>query len=202
MSANDTRMTKGERADLLSLVRKRERVMKSMAAERSAQMLAEFEAQAAAAYSFNDDAVWAAAQREAAEAVRQAAEMVVKRCEALGIPKEFAPTLNLSWYGRGENAFVQRMAELRRAAKKRIEAMEAQAVASIERLALEAQTTLLAHGIDTDAAHAFLAKTQEDMATFMPSLAIADVEQMLVSSARRRMSPDDRTYDPSANRLN
>ena len=62
--AQANRMTKAERGDLLSLVKKRERVMKTMAAERSAEMIAEFEAQAAKIYSFNDDAVWQKAARK------------------------------------------------------------------------------------------------------------------------------------------
>lgn len=179
------RMTKGERTELLSLVRKRERVMKTMAAERSAQMMADFETQAAKIYSFNDDAVWAKAKEEADIAIRAAQIAIEERCSALGIPKEFAPSLDVHWYGRGENAFVQRMAELRRAAKKRVEAIEAEAVGRIERMALDAQAELLAHGLDTDAAVKFLGATQIDMAALMPSLVVMDIERIIAPNLKR-----------------
>ena len=90
-SAN--RMTKAERSDLLALIKKREKVMKTMASERSAVMVAEFEAQAAKIYSFNDDAVWESAKKEAQEAISAAQEVIAERCRLLGIPKEFAPGL-------------------------------------------------------------------------------------------------------------
>lgn len=182
------RMTKAERSDLLSLIKKRERVMKTMASERSAVMIAEFESHAAKIYSFNDDAVWEKAQQEAAEAVRAAQERVAEQCVALGIPREFAPSPNLSWAGRGENMMVWRMTELRRAAKKRIEAMEAEAISRIERMSLEAQASLLSQGLDTDAAHAFLEAAKSDMVSFMPSLIVADVEKMIAPTMKRLSS--------------
>lgn len=183
--AQANRMTKGERADLLSLIRKREKVMKTMASERSSEMVAEFEAQAAKIYSFNDDAVWERAKQEASAAVEAAKEAIAERCVLLGIPKEFAPTLEIGWYGRGENAFAGRMAELRRAAKKRIEAIEAEACSRIERMSLEAQSELLSHGLDTDAARAFLDAAKQDMVAFMPSLQVSDVERMIAPTLKR-----------------
>lgn len=183
--AQANRMTKAERGDLLSLIKKRERVMKTMAAERSAEMIAEFEANAAKIYSFNDDAVWAKAKEEATLAVKEAQEAIAERCALLGIPKEFAPSLEIGWHGRGENAFAWRMTELRRAAKKRIEAIEAEACSRIERMSLEAQAELLSHGIDTDAARAFLETAKQDMAALMPSLRVVDVELMIAPTMKR-----------------
>ena len=183
--AQANRMTKAERSDLLALIKKRERVMKTMAAERSAEMVAEFEAQAAKIYTFNDDAVWQQAERDAAEAVKAAQEAVAERCVLLGIPREFAPSLNLSWHGRGENAFTWRMTELRRAAKKRIEAIEAEACSRIERMSLDAQAELLSQGLDTDAARAFLETAKQDMTALMPSLRVVDVEKMIAPTMKR-----------------
>lgn len=179
------RMTKGERGDLLSLIKKREKVMKTMAAERSAEMVADFEAQAAKIYSFNDDAVWEKAKQEAAAAVRVAQEAIEERCRLLGIPKEFAPGLEMGWYGRGENAVAGRLAELRRAAKRRIEAIEAEACSRIERMSLDAQAELLSQGLDTEAARAFLDAAKADMAAFMPSLQVAEIERMIAPNLKR-----------------
>ena len=186
--AQANRMTKGERTDLLSLIKKREKVMKTMAAERSAEMVAEFEAQAAKIYSFNDDAVWEKAKSEAEAAVKAAQEAIEERCQLLGIPKEFAPSLAFGWYGRGENAVMQRMAELRRAAKKRIEAIEAEACSRIERMSLDAQAELLSQGLDTDAARAFLDAAKADMAALMPSLKVVEIEKMIAPTLKRLTS--------------
>ncbi len=62
-------MTKGERDDLLRLVKKREAVLKKAAQQRSAQLLSDFEAQSATIYSFDDDAVWRQAYSEAEAAI-------------------------------------------------------------------------------------------------------------------------------------
>jgi hypothetical protein len=65
-------MTRGERTELGSLIRKREKVMKSQAQERSAALLAEFDAQSAKIYHYDDDPVWAKVESEAKAAVEAA----------------------------------------------------------------------------------------------------------------------------------
>src|SRR6267142_1741494 len=50
-------MTKSERDDLARLIRNREKVMKSAARERSAELLAEFEQQMASIYSYDQDEI-------------------------------------------------------------------------------------------------------------------------------------------------
>ena len=110
---------------------------------------------------------------------------IEERCKALGIPREFAPGLSVGWHGRGENAVSQRLAELRRAAKSRITAIEAQAITRIEQMSMEAQSELLSHGLDTDAAVKFLADAKAEMATLMPSLLVVDVEKMIAPTLKR-----------------
>ena len=57
-----TEMTKGERNDLAKLVRQNERLAKTAATQRSAELLADFERQLGTIYSFDDDEVWKAAE--------------------------------------------------------------------------------------------------------------------------------------------
>ena len=52
------RMTKGEREDLLRLIKQRERVCKTAAEQRSSALLTEFEQKISAVYAFDDDDVW------------------------------------------------------------------------------------------------------------------------------------------------
>lgn len=163
------KMSKGERDMLLSLVKKRESVMRSMAAQRSAELLAQFEADISKQHQWFKDDVWTAAVKEAEATVKSAQDKVQQRCEELGIPEEFRPSLNWHWSERGENMWDQRRAELRRSAKAEIEAMEATALTQIGAMAVEAQTSIIKEGIQTETAMKFL----EDMApiqTLMPLL--------------------------------
>lgn len=171
-------MTKGERAELGSLIRKRERVMKSQAEERSAVLLAEFDAASAKVFHFDEDPIWQAAMREAEAAVEGAIVTIAARCKDMGIPVEFAPTLNLSWYGRGHNMVADRRAELRRAAKSRIEAIEKEAITKIERLSLQAQTEIVASGLDTEGARQFLA-AMPTMDLLMPPVRVEEIQSLL-----------------------
>jgi len=65
-------MTKGEREDLQRLVRQREKVLKSPAKQRSAELLAEFENQIGQEYFFDQDEVWQKAMELADREVRKA----------------------------------------------------------------------------------------------------------------------------------
>lgn len=178
-----TGMTKAERDALGALIRKREKVLKHHAAQRSAELLAEFDAQSAKIHHFDDDAVWAEATRTAQAAVEAARIQVAARCQELGIPVEFAPTLSFSWSGRGQNAWAERRVELRRAAKSRIEAIEATAIAEIEQMSLQAQTQVIAHGLESEAAKKFL-EAMPAISTLMPTVAVDEIQQ-LVETRRR-----------------
>jgi hypothetical protein len=66
--------------------------------------------------------VWAEAAREAEREVARAQTRIAERCRELGIQKDFAPSLSLTWRHRGYgNAVKERREELRRAAKAQIE---------------------------------------------------------------------------------
>lgn len=176
MNNSMSKMTKGERVELGLLIRKRERVMKSIAVERSAAMLADFEKQCAAIYSFDQDEVWKDAFERAKKITDEAESVIAERCKELGIPKEFAPSVSLHWYGRGENAVAARRAELRKVAKAQIARIEKEAITKIERMSLEAQTEVIAHGLESEAALGFLER-MPDIAVLMPALDAAEIQQ-------------------------
>lgn len=171
------KMTKSERVELGQLIRKRERVMKSLAAERAANMLAEFDAQSAAIYSYDQDEIWKKSTEEAEKVVAEANKTIAARCQELGIPKEFAPSLSFGWYERGQNAVASRRAELRRMAKSRIAAIEKEALTKIERLSLTAQTEVIANGLESAAARRFLEKMPE-LESLMPAINAAELKQI------------------------
>lgn len=173
-----SKMTKGERQELGQLIRKREKVMKAMAIERSAVLLADYDAQSAKIYHYDDDEVWKGLHDEATAAVARARAGIEDRCAELGIPREFAPDMSVAWFGRGENALRDRRVELRRAAKSRIEAIEAEAVARIERESLRAQTEVLAHGLESEAARIFINDLPK-LEQLMPPVNATDIERLV-----------------------
>lgn len=183
-------MTKSERVELGQLIRKRERVMKSLAAERAAAMLVEFESQCAAIYSFDQDEVWEKSFKEAEKVAKEAQATVANRCKELGIPKEFAPSLHLDWYSRGQNAVASRRSELRQVAKAKIAAVQKETIAKIERMSLEAQTEVIAHGLESEAAKGFLER-MPSIETLMPALNAVEIKQLQERRQKRRRDFSD-----------
>jgi hypothetical protein len=192
-------MTKSEREDLQRLLRQREKAQKSAARLRTTELIADFENQMAAEYSFDDDAHWQAAAKEAEKAVKKAQEEVAERCRALGIPRQFAPTLGLHWRHRGyDNILEKRRNELRRAAKAQAEALEQRAIVQIETSSVDAQTKLALAGLSSDAARTFIEQlpTVESLMPKLSYQALAGeaetplVEQLLTPGAFRQRIGD------------
>ena len=193
-------MTKCEREDLQRLIRQRERVLKSGAKERAADVLADFENQMGQRYSFNQDEVWAQAKKIADAAVAKAQEQIKTRCRQIGIPDRFAPQINVHWYTRGENAVAERRAELRKMAMTAIEAQEQKAKTQIELLSLEAQQKLALDGLTSEAALSFV-QALPSVDNLMPLLSFAAVagesqppiaERLLSSNALRQQRHRER----------
>jgi hypothetical protein len=178
-------MTKGERDDLVRLIKQREKVAKTAAEQRSAAMLAEFERQVSALHDFNTDEVWSAAAQAAAEAARKANAEVLTRAKELGIPEEFAPRLAFSWARRGENEYNARRSELRRVAKAEIETVEKLALVQIEAQSVQAQTEVIAHGLTSDAAISFL-QSMPSVEKLMPPLDLETIQAKIAENARGR----------------
>ncbi len=173
----DGKMTKSERSELGQLIRKRERLMKAQVAERSSAMMAEFETQCSAIYSFDQDGIWTEAMAAAEKVAEKSAKIIEDRCKELGIPKEFAPSLNVHWYSRGEGAVKSRRIELRLTARARIAACEKKAIAQIERMSLEAQTEVIANGLVSEAALSFLER-MPTLESLMPALDATEIKQI------------------------
>lgn len=167
------------------LVRKRERVLKTETEKRSAEMLAQFDTQCAKIYAFDDDEIWEAATTEAMKAVKDANDIIKERCRKLGIPDEFAPSMGASWNGRGQNAVASRRAELHRMAKSQIDAAQVNAKAQIERMSLDAQTAIVATGLESEAAKKFL-NEMPPMESLMPLVDATQVKKLYDANQSER----------------
>jgi len=177
-------MTKGEREDLIRLIKQRERVAKTAAEQRSAAMLAEFERQVAAVHAFATNEVWRASVESAQKAAQEAMEKIAGESDKLGIPKEFQPRIGFSWLQRGENAYENRRVELRRVAKAEIDALEKVARVQIEQASVQAQTEVIANGLTSAAAIEFL-RTMPAIDTMMPALDVSAIQAKLAERARQ-----------------
>jgi hypothetical protein len=193
-------MTKSEREDLQRLIRQREKVLKSAAKQRSADVLADFENQMEQRYSFNQDEVWREANKIAEAAIAKAQEQIRARCREIGIPDRFAPTINVHWYSRGENAVAERRVELRKMATTAIAAQERKAITQIELSSLKAQEKLALDGLTSDAARGFV-EALPSVDDLMPLLSFAEVageskppiaERLVSSNALRQQRHRER----------
>jgi hypothetical protein len=188
-------MTKGEREDLHRLIRQREKVLKSAAKQRSAELIADFENQMGQEYSFDQDEVWAEAEEAAEREVAKAQARVAAQCRKLGIPDRFAPSLDLRWRARGyDNSIEKRRKELRIMAESRGEAIEQKAIVQIEMSCLAAQEQIALAGLTSDIARQFIERLPA-VEALMPSLSFAEIageaeppvaEQLLSSNALRQ----------------
>lgn len=180
-------LTKAERDQLLQIVKKREKVMRASAVERSGVLLAEFDRQSAKIYSFDDDSIWKQATERAKEVVARANEEIAARSAELGIPKEFAPFISMGWIGRNESAIAQRRAELRRAARSKIEAIQLEALTAIERASLAAQEEIVLKGLQNEAAKAFL-ENMPSLESLMPGIS---AEELRTQIEGRKYAPQN-----------
>jgi hypothetical protein len=188
-------MTRNEREDLQRLVRQREKVLKSAAKQRSAELIADFENQMGQQYAFDQDAVWKQAVKSVEPVVVKAQAQIAARCRELGIPSQFAPSVDLRWHARGYgNSLEQRRRELRTMAQTQVAAIEAKAVTAIEMECLEAQTALALAGLTSAAPRTFIERlpTVEQL---MPKLSFQEMageaeppvaEQLVSSNAMRQ----------------
>jgi len=161
-------MSAKDREQLALLVRRREKHAKSAAKARAAQLMADVEEQLATIHRADDER-WRAIVEQANAVVAQADAEVARICRETGVPEDFRPGLNLSWYGRGDNASAARRGELRKVAGTRIAALEQQASSEIERRSLQVQTALVEGGLSSSVGRAFLA-TMPSAEALMPGL--------------------------------
>jgi hypothetical protein len=168
-------MAKGERDDLQRLVRQREKVLKSAARQRSAELVADFENQMGQEYSFDQDETWAEATKIAQAEVAKAQDRVAARCRELGIPRQFAPSLDLHWRHRGyDNSVKDRKEELRRMAQTQIAAIERKAIVEIEMSCLKAQEQIAVAGLTSATAKQFIDRLPS-VEMLMPALSFAEL---------------------------
>jgi hypothetical protein len=179
------RITDKERAEIRRHVSDREKLAMAMAAERSAELLAEFEKHISATYEWSDSEVWAEAHAKAQVAVAEAKIVIARECTLLGIPSTFQPSVHMYWSSRDEDAVNQRRTELRRVAKAEIERIEQQAKVAIEHAHLKARVKLTEIGLHSPEARKFVAALPA-VESLMPPLTFERIEQLMLKRVRNQ----------------
>lgn len=178
-------MTRRDREDLAKIARMRAKLAKDGIAARESAILADVEEQLAAVYKFDHDA-WADITRHAQESIKEADAQIAQRCRDLGIREEFRPELRLTWFGRGENASRDRRAEIRKTAQTRVAALSKEAKMAIDAKSAEILTELIAGGLESEDAKAFLA-TIPTAEQLMPRLTLPELETSARDSQMRAL---------------
>lgn len=172
-------MTRSDRDTLINIARKRERLAKTEAKERSAQIMADFERQLDRRYHYDENEVWSEAAKLAKQVVDDAQAKVSAECARLGIPTQFAPKLSLGWSERGRNDSKAERAEMRRVAVREVDLIEKRAKTAIERRSLETQEKIMVGGLTSEDAKMFL-ESMPSAEALMPTLSIEGVQALLI----------------------
>lgn len=172
-------MTRADRETLVKIARQRERVAKTEAKERAARLMADFEKQLDRRYSYDENAIWQTATDIASKTVADANAQIAEECARLGIPKEFAPTLDLDWRERGRNSMKNERAEMRRVATREVDAIEKGARSMIERRSVETQEKIMIGGLTSEDARLFL-ESMPTAEALMPALTLDKVDALRI----------------------
>lgn len=186
--AEDVRkLSRQETHDLGQIIKERVKVLLAHAEQQAKECMAQFERHLATIYKYDQDEVWKKATEEAMEVVKSAQERIEAQCVKLGIPKDMAPELQLSWNGRGQMRTESRRAELTRVAKSEVEAMLAAAKTSIQKQSLDLRTQVVSMGLVTSQAKLFL-ESLAPVEEAMHELDFGKVESKMLEQRKRRGS--------------
>jgi len=174
----ERKLSRQEAHDLSMIIKDRTKVLKAHADEQAAVYISEFEQQLAQLYGWADGEVWRQAGERANEVIASANEVIKRKCEELGIPAGFAPTLTLDWTGRGAQGVKNRQAELRRVAKVKVEAMLKTTLTQIERQSLDLRTHVVKASAISPQANAFL-ESLAPVEETMRALSIGEIEKAI-----------------------
>jgi hypothetical protein len=169
------RMTSADRNDLVRLLRARVRVVKNEIAAAQAVQLSEVERQLAATYSAYDEA-WAEITKDLEKMAAEADKKIAAKCRAMGIPENFRPEIDVTWYGRGENANAKRRAELRRVAETTLEARAKAARVEVDRTEADLLSKIILAGLRSAEARLFL-ESLPTVEKLLPKLSLDELER-------------------------
>lgn len=176
----DETLTKTERSELRSLIRRRAVIAKKDIDARKAVLLADFEEQLTEEFQPEDER-WAEVVRSAERAVRDANRELTEVFDRLNVRKDIRPQLGVAWGMRPD--IDMRKWQLRRAAKRRAEAMCDEAKLAIDRQAVAIEGRLAATALISTEASEWLASLPQ-VDDLVRSLDVASVRAELEAGGK------------------
>jgi len=150
---NET-LTKAERSELRSLIRRRAMVAKKDIDARKSSLLADFETELTEEFSA-EDARWVEVTRAAEKAVKDANRDLAEIFDRLHIRTDLRPYIGMGWHSRPD--IDMRKSQLRRVASKRADAMCDAAKLAVDREAVSIEGRLAATALVSSEASEWLA---------------------------------------------
>lgn len=184
--AEARKLSRHETHDLGMIIKDRAKVLKLHAEAKAAERIADFERNLASNYKFDEDEIWKEATEAVRKVVAESQDKINARCKKLGIPARFAPSIQATWSGRGENALNQRRVELRRVAKSAVDSMLKNATTKIEQQSLDLRTQIVAMGLLSKEAKLFL-ESIAPVDEMLKALDIGDIEKRLDTEAQKQL---------------
>jgi hypothetical protein len=182
MSAD--KMTKADIDRIERTLRQRQKVGEDHIKARRLAIIADGEMQLAARYSAEDLNIRELVTDLNARVEAVNAEIAV-RAKAMGIPKQFAPSVGAYYDWRGENASKDRRAEYRRVLHAQADERAATATAELHRRTLIAQEKLVFGTLDTAEAAAFF-ESMPTVDELLPAFSDDDIQAITSGTVRQR----------------
>jgi hypothetical protein len=170
-------MSASERRDLLRIIREHEKLLKKEAAEQSARLLADFERELTEKI---DEVSRGKAEKIVGEETETACIRARGRCKEAGIPSQFIDLVYVHGGVRDSKYVHSVVYNMRRTAESEIKAREKAALTSIQRESLTLQTEVIADGLGSTTAHAFLERFST-VEALMPPLDFLQIESKIVN---------------------
>jgi hypothetical protein len=180
------KLSRTETHDLSMIIKDRSKVLRAHAEEQAAACMADFEKKLESMFDWDTDETWRKATEEATRAVDKVRDIVAEKYESLGIPRIFAPDVAMNYLGRGPAALDHRREEMRRLARKSVEAMTKAAITKIEKQALDLRTQVVSMGLLSADAHVFL-ESLAPIEETMRALDFHEVEAKLEHEHQQRL---------------
>jgi hypothetical protein len=185
------RMTPKDRDALLKHQQDRERVLKTTAKRRSADMLAQFEVELQHRHEIQDNEVFSRVTEVLGVAIGKAMDEVNKECERLHIPSRFRPRIRSGWSPGGLMNVDRKL--MLAIAEKQAKAQEMRAYEVIEQEILDTKTKILAASFDTDIALEMLS-SMPPLEALIPPLSFATIEQLFLRDPQRMIDEYNKSH--------
>ena len=190
------RLSKGEIEILLRALRANLKPAKTAILGLEPKLRAAFEVELNTYYPLRTDPLWAEAFSEVVEQYKLSQAKVEARCDELGIPSRFRPSIRQpTWEMGGLNTIKELRADMRRTAYAQIKDLVQERVEEHERKAANAQLEIFAHGCITPLAQEFFDRLPKIDDLIKP-ISAKEVYNLLEGKAPERVNSWERDRLP------